>query len=197
MPDGHGPGPSPEVAEAARPGEGWRALVRERFALPALLVIATAQAASAQYVVSPRLDVVGLAIAALGTTALMALLRLMDELKDLDTDRIAHPDRPLARGALAPAEARRGLVWGTGALFAAALLIGIGRSLTAGALYAVGILCALLMYREFFVPRFLGERPLAYGVTHQIIVPPIYAFATATAFPAEALSAGVVWFAAD
>ncbi len=202
MPEARTAGPSvgtrPSVGtpRAASHLSGWRALARERMAIPVLLTIAAAQATSAQYVVRSSLDLAGLAIAALGTTALMALLRLMDEVKDLDKDRVAHPERPLPRGALTPAEAKRGVAWGAGVLFVVAVWIAVGRNPMAGVLYGGCVAFSLLMYREFFVPRFLGDRPLLYALTHQGIVLPIYAFATAVTIPTAALSAPVLWFTA-
>ena len=172
----------------------WVRFVRERFALPALLTVGVAQATSAQYLVRSRLDVGAMLLAAVGIAALLALLRLMDELKDVEKDELAHPERPLPRGLLAVEEAHRGLWWGAGTLLAGSLLIAAVMNPLAGALYGMSVAYTLLMYREFFAPRFLEARPFTYALTHEGILFPLYAFATAVAAPERALSAPVLWF---
>ena len=175
-------------------GSGWSAFLRERFQLPVLLVLGTAQAASAQYVVASRLDLGGLLIAIVGIVSLLALMRLMDELKDLEKDRVAHPERPLPRGTLSEEDARRGLHWAVLGLVVATGVIAVGRNLMTGALYGLCVAYTLLMYREFFAPRFLGARPFTYAVTHQLVLVPMYLFATAAALPELTLTPPVLWY---
>lgn len=172
----------------------WVTYLRERSPLPLLAVIALGQSLSGYYLVRGGFSAWILA-AALGIAALLVLMRLMDEIKDLDKDRVAHPERPLPRGLLAPDEVRRAVA-GTGLalLGYAALLAAAGRP-AAGALYALTVGYAFLMYREFFAPRALGRNAFAYAVTHQVIVVPMYLFAVACASPADAFSARALWFA--
>lgn len=175
-----------------RPGR-WVAYLRERSPLPLLLVIALGQSLSGHYLVRDGLSA-WVAPAALGIAALLVLMRLMDEIKDLDKDRVAHPERPLPRGLLAPAEVRRAIAGAGAALLGyAALLAAAGRPL-AGALYALTLGYAFLMYREFFVPRALGRNAFVYAGTHQVIVVPMYLFVVACASPSDALSARALWF---
>ncbi len=187
---------APTVRRAGAPGTlaGWWTIVRERVRPGALLLLAAGLSASAQFVVGPRLDPLGLVLGAAGVTALLALLRLMDELKDLDKDRLAHPERPLPRGALTPGDARRGIHLGIGALLLGAGLLAVLRAPVAGALYGLCVVYAALMYREFFLGHVLAARPFTYAATHQAIVLPMYAFATAVAAPADALDPAVLWF---
>lgn len=172
----------------------WVTFARERFNLVPLLVVGTAQAASAQYVVRPRLDLPGLVVAVVGLTALLVVMRLMDELKDVDKDRVAHPERPLPRGLVTESNARVVLRWAVVTLFVCAVALAF-RDVLLGGLFGLCVAYSLLMYREFFAPRALQARPLAYAVTHQVILLPMYAFATAAAAPESALSAPVLWFA--
>jgi 4-hydroxybenzoate polyprenyltransferase len=187
---------APAVGTSGAPGAlaGWRTLVKERFRPGALLALAAGLAASAQLIVAPRVDAAGLAIGAAGVAALLALLRLMDEVKDLDRDRVAHPERPLPRGVVKPVDARQAIHLGIGMLGLAAGLLAVLRSPVAGALYGVCVVYAALMYREFFVGRVLESRPFTYAATHQAIVLPMYAFATAAGAPAAALDPAVLWF---
>ena len=174
----------------------WATFARERFQIPAVLIFGMAQSASAQYVVSSTLDWLGLAISVAGISVLLVIMRMMDELKDLDKDRIAHPTRPLPRGLISPEEVRSGLRIAIGLLLVASVFIGLLRNPIAGVLLSLSVGYSLLMYREFFAPDLLGARPFSYAVTHQIIIVPIYAFATATALPDAAFTQPVLWFAA-
>jgi 4-hydroxybenzoate polyprenyltransferase len=172
----------------------WTTFARERFNLVPLLVVGTAQAASAQYVVGPTLDAAGLVVAVLALTALLVVMRLMDELKDVEKDRVAHPGRPLPRGLVTPSEARVVLRASVATLFVIAAALAM-RDPLVGGLFGLCVAYSLLMYREFFAPEALQARPLAYAITHQIILVPMYTFATAAAAPDAALSPPVLWFA--
>lgn len=173
---------------------GWTSMVVERVALPPLLLLAAGLSASIQLLLTRRVAAGPMIASILGITGLLALLRIMDDLKDLDRDRVAHPDRPLARGALAPEQAARGVGVGVLLLVAGALALAGFGWVAAGSFLLLCALWAFLMYREFFAPHFLGERPLFYAVTHQVIVLPMYGFAASTV-PAGAQSPELWWFA--
>lgn len=173
----------------------WWIYLRERSPLPALAIIALAQSVSACYLVRPTIDAAGVALAAAGIVGLLVLMRLMDEVKDYDKDRIAHPDRPLPRGLFTPDEMRRALLVLGCALAVFGALVGALRSPVAGALYVFCVAYSFLMYREFFAPRLLGVNAFVYALTHQVIVVPMYAFAVATISPTHALSSTTLWFA--
>ena len=172
----------------------WIQFARERFALPAVLLVGVAQATSAQYLVRPQLEVVGVILAALGIGSLFTLLRLMDEVKDLEKDRVAHPLRPLPRGLLDPVDVRRAIHWGAGGLFGVGILVATVGNPVAGALLGASVGYALLMYREFFAPRFLEDHPFTNAVAHEVVLLPLYGFATAVVAPQLALSEPVLWF---
>jgi hypothetical protein len=78
----------------------WLTFVRERFSLPVHLLVSGGFAATGVVLGTGRMQLRPLAVSVGGIIAFFALLRLMDEDKDLDKDRIAHPDRPLPRGLL-------------------------------------------------------------------------------------------------
>lgn len=171
----------------------WITYLRERSPLPLLLVIALGQSLSGNYLVRGGFSA-WVGAAAVGIAALLVLMRLMDEIKDLDKDRVAHPGRPLPRGLLAPGEVRRATAgMGVALVGYAALLAAAGRP-AAGALYALTVGYAFLMYREFFAARALGRNAFVYAATHQVIVVPMYLFAVACASPSDALSARALWF---
>ena len=177
------------------PSRRWLTYLRERSPLPALLAVALAQSLSAHYLFRPDFDAGAVAMSALGIVGLLVLMRLMDELKDEAKDRVAHPDRPLPRGLVTALEVR-GAVWTCGlALLGFAAIVAATRAPAAGALYALAVGYAFLMYGEFFVPRLLNANAFVYATSHQLIVIPMYAFAVATSSPGDALSARALWFA--
>jgi 4-hydroxybenzoate polyprenyltransferase len=102
-------------------------------------------------------------------------LRACDEIKDAEDDARYRPERPIPRGLVA----LRTIV----ALAVAALPL----SALAAALLdlrLLWLLCAVwawmgLMAAEFFVPDWLRARPLAYLVSHMLIMPLIDLFVTA------------------
>lgn len=149
----------------------WWEFIRERFPLRENVLVALANVGA--YTVAARgltthgsvmvggLDLV-LAAAAL---LLFFRLRVFDEMKDFTVDRTAHPDRPLARGLISVAEAKAAafscLVF-EGVCSAAVGSAGLaGWSVTAG--------YSLLMYREFFIGKWLRPMLATYAVMHTLI----------------------------
>jgi 4-hydroxybenzoate polyprenyltransferase len=81
------------------------------------------------------------------------------------------------------------------ALLGYAAVVAVVLAPLAGALYALTVGFAFLMYAEFFASRLLARNAFVYAATHQPIVIPMYAFAVAATSPTEALSARTMWFA--
>jgi hypothetical protein len=182
------------TSERSRFGR-WITFLRERSPLPTLVIVGLAQSLSAHYLFRSGFDAGAVAVSTLGIVGLLVLIRLMDELKDYAKDRVAHPDRPLPRGLLTPAEVRRGLRALAGALLAFAALLAVARRPEAAALYALTVGYTFLMYREFFSPQVLNRHAFAYALTHLLAVVPMYAFAVAMMSPGHALSGRTIWFA--
>ncbi|MGI8619453.1 MAG: UbiA family prenyltransferase [Gemmatimonadaceae bacterium] len=174
----------------------WLTYLRERSPLPTVLTVAAAQALSAYYLFRSGFDARAIALSAAGVAGLLVLMRMGDEVKDYEKDLLAHPGRPLPRGLITPAEMRSAIRFFALLLFVYAALLAVLCSLLAGALYAATVGYALLMYKEFFIPRMLNANAFFYALTHQLIVLPMYAFATASAAsPAAAFSRPALWFA--
>ena len=105
---------------------------------------------------------------------LFLLLRLFDEFKDREDDARWRPYRPVPRGLVSLAEIR-------GCIFAAfAAAFGVNAlcdpRLLAPLALASGYV--LLMWREFFVPRWLRRHPVAYMLSHMLVMPVIDFYAT-------------------
>jgi len=102
------------------------------------------------------------------------VLRVADEHKDAEQDRRYRPELPVPRGLVTLAELRM-VAAGLGV---AALL---ANALTAPRLlYALvpAMAWAALMAREFFVPEWLRARPVAYLLSHMVVMPLLFAYLT-------------------
>lgn len=181
----------------------WWIYQRERFPLathvPFSLVLgAAALGWSTQQGGRPPASL--LAIAAAGATALLFFLqlRVADEFKDLEDDRRFRPERPVPRGLIKLRE--------LAALAVAAAIVQIVLAVTVAPIL-LGTLVALwtyagLMSVEFFAPRWLKRRPLAYMLSHMVVV--VFLMVHLTAFdwlragaapqPTLAIFAGFAFF---
>ena len=174
----------------------WLTYLRERSPLATVLTIGAAQSLSSFYLFRPGFAAPAMALSVVGVAGLLILMRLTDEVKDYEKDRVAHPERPLPRGLITREEMRSAVRSLSLLLFAFAGVLAVVSSLAAGAVYAATVGYALLMYKEFFIPRLLNANAFFYALTHQVIVLPLYAFTVATvASPAAALSTRTLWFA--
>ncbi len=121
-------------------------------------------------------------------------LRIADEFKDAEEDARFRPYRPVPRGLVTLRE----LGW-VGACAAAVQLAG---SLWLRPLLAVLLIVAwaylALMSKEFFVRHWLKKRPLAYMLSHMVVMPIFDIYATACDWLAAGSSppAGIGWFLA-
>jgi len=105
-----------------------------------------------------------------------AILRMMDEVKDFEKDKIAHPERPLPRGLLKVDQVLGmiKLIYIFMTLLSLVLLF--LKNIPSGLCYLVITLWLGLMYKEFFIPKWLNERPLIYAISHQILMIAVAAF---------------------
>lgn len=170
-------------------------LLGERAPVPAMLAIGVALTAAAAYVAGASPSWGGAALGGAGVAAVLVQLRLMDEVKDFAKDQAAHPDRPLPRGLITVSELRRVIRAVGVAMVAYASVVAAVVSSPAGALYAVTLGYAYLMYNEFFAPRVLARNAFAYAFTHQLLVLPLCFFATAITTRGPAVPGRAYWFA--
>jgi 4-hydroxybenzoate polyprenyltransferase len=166
----------------------WLTYMKERSPVAPLLLLGLGGALSgeAMGLHKPSAGPVGLVL--LGIFLFLFLTRLMDERKDLEKDTVAHPTRPLPRGLIAVAEVERAIPLGTVALFALAGVFALVADWRAGVLYAISVAWLWLMYREFYVGEALGKMPMAYALSHQVVLFPLFGFAIAATSPEVALT---------
>lgn len=105
----------------------------------------------------------------------MLQLRMADEIKDFDKDKIAYPERILSRG-LVDLKTIKTILFGT-----AFIAILISFSLGIQNLFMMFILqfWAFLMFKEFFAKKTLETSTSIYLFTHQLILPPLALYSAA------------------
>ncbi len=119
----------------------------------------------------------------IGGMLFLAQLRFMDEYKDFEKDKIAHPERPLPRGLFTHDEFGMWITRFNIAMVLFSVLCMIFLNLASGILFALGTVYLYLMFVEFYVGKWLSDRPLLYAITHQAILFPLGAFAFACFWP--------------
>jgi len=92
-------------------------------------------------------------------------LRVFDEIKDYKNDLVVHKDRPLARGLIKVSEAKQ---------VAAALIIlelCLAAMISKAAFIAVlcTVIYSLIMYKEFFVGKWLRPKMATYALVHTLV----------------------------
>jgi 4-hydroxybenzoate polyprenyltransferase len=115
----------------------------------------------------------GYGVAWLVTTIVFFQMRAADEIKDLEDDRLYRPERPIPSG-LVSLRLIVGMALGLSVVAAVlAALLSVKLVVILGLIWAwLGLMTA-----EFFAPRWLKARPLAYLGSHMLIMPLIALFA--------------------
>jgi len=155
----------------------WVTYLTERFPLIPNLLIAIGIAFSAKAIAGgTREGLTPVWISILGGVLFLGQIRFMDEYKDFEKDKIAHPERPLPRGLFSLAEFESFIRVFNFSMFGISILAGVLISIRAGIYFAIGTVYLYLMFKEFFLKNWLSDRPLLYAITHQVIIIPMCAF---------------------
>ncbi len=137
-----------------------------------------------------QLDSIGL-LAFANTFLTMLLLRVFDEFKDYEDDKINHPERVVQRGIVTlPELSRLGA-----AIFAGMVLANVPLTWQAWLCFGAVVGFALLMRVEFFVPAWLKRHILTYAITHQGIVPLLYLYLAVAALGSVSEIPPAFWYA--
>jgi 4-hydroxybenzoate polyprenyltransferase len=149
----------------------FRLYLAERFPLLPFTLLIGSLTLCAQAVAQGRAGG-GLALSSRSAVAFATVLlvffhlRLMDESKDYDEDKLAHPDRLVSRGIVTLPEIARVLAVVIAAEVALNAVLG-GRALWA---YSASLAFTLGMRFEFGAGRLLRRSALLYAITHHPIV---------------------------
>ena len=166
----------------------WLTYLKERSPIALILPVGLGVYFSAQYGTQQGFSLFAFLGAVIGLTGWLVLARLMDEKKDYHKDLAAHPERPLPRGLLTIPEVEVAILRGTWALFGVAGVFAALGNIPAAIGYATSVAYLWLMYREFYVGEWLGEYPIPYAVSHQVVVWPMYAYVFALFQPSSLVS---------
>jgi 4-hydroxybenzoate polyprenyltransferase len=100
-----------------------------------------------------------------GTTVFFFKLRVYDEIKDYELDRVINPTRPLARGLLTHRDLYRAIV----VCIALELALFASQGLSAFVAMLLPVAYSLLMYREFFIRDLIRPHLTTYAVSHTVV----------------------------
>jgi 4-hydroxybenzoate polyprenyltransferase len=107
---------------------------------------------------------------ALAAVGFFLMLRVFDEHKDYEADRITHPGRVLQRGLVTLAHLRLVGAVAIAAQVGASLAADRGAGPVTGA-WIVTFVWTLLMAREFFAAEWIRPRLLLYALSHMLAMP--------------------------
>lgn len=157
----------------------WIIYIRERFPLPVYITLIAGFVVSGAFLAQASVSFTQVLSAGGMLLLFFAELRLMDEFKDYKKDLIAHPLRPLPRGVLSLKEVKSAILTIILIMIALSGAIGAVFGTSVGGLALLFTLYLWVMYKEFYIGEKLGNHPLIYALSHQIIVIPICLFTIA------------------
>lgn len=166
----------------------WLKFFSERFPLVNSIALVTGISLSGIYLSDRPFHFSPFILSFIGIVFILALMRLMDDVKNLEKDRIAHSNRPLPKGLIKKAEAIRVIETMQMVLFAYSMLVWILLNPSAAICYLIVVSFFWLMYKDFGIKNWLMKRPLAHGLLNQLIIIPIAVFAVSVTHPAHLLS---------
>jgi 4-hydroxybenzoate polyprenyltransferase len=123
-----------------------------------------------------------------GALLFIVRLRLYDDVKDADTDRVENPMRPIPRGLVTVRELD---VTAAVVLAVEGLLIASVGWLTFGC-WAIAAAWSVLMRAEFFVPEWLDRHPATYAISHMVVMGLIFGALLAIGIDVRGGDAGVL-----
>lgn len=105
-----------------------------------------------------------------GNLVLLLLIRVMDDVKDYDKDKIVHPERPLPRGLISVEETIKVINVTLFLLVLYAGMLGVRFSWSVAFLFLLQVAYVCLMYIEFGCGEALDKSPIIYGLSHQLSI---------------------------
>jgi 4-hydroxybenzoate polyprenyltransferase len=151
----------------------WLTYLNERSPLQALIFLSSIGALSS-LAFKGEFNLILFLAGIIFNTLLFIQLRLGDEVKDFEKDKIVNPTRPLPRGLLKPEEVLKAMNIVFFTILVGGIFIGIGFSWISGLALCLSTIFGQLMYHEFYIGKELNKSPILYALTHQVIVFLIY-----------------------
>lgn len=169
----------------------WLKYFTERFSFISSAALISGIILSATYLKGRDFHFLPFTLSFIGIIFVWALACLMDDVKDLEKDRIAYPNRPLPKGLITKQEAVHLIDTMRIVLFVYGLLLWILLSASATLAYLVVVAYFWLMERDFGMGLWMGRHPFIYGFLNQFLIVPIVLFAVVA--NASTISNPEVW----
>eukprot|EP00731_Ephydatia_muelleri_P011078 Em0005g1664a len=150
--------------------KNWLILINERAPPIVYLLLAAGACLSGLQLFQDRVAPWELSWGIVGQLPLLFLIRLMDEVKDFEKDKVVHPERPLPRGLIEYSEVVSVIHAISGALVLYSLMLAAVFGPAVGVAYFLQVFYVLLMYVEFGIGEWLDQFPVLYGITHQAVI---------------------------
>lgn len=166
----------------------WLTYIRERYPIVIYLLLSSGFSFSANHLAGDKIMPLPLVLSLLGILLFFFVLRLMDEVKDYEKDKIANPNRPLPRGLITVAQAKKGILYLSIAMALYSAMLALIINYYSGMAYLILTIYLLLMYKEFYISEWLCKRVLIYAISHQLILVVLCCFAISCFSPTLALS---------
>lgn len=170
----------------------WIVYVKERFPLSIFLLLIGGISLSGIYLERHYFQLIPFLISFTGIFLFFSLLRLIEDVKNLEKDRIAHKDRPLPRGLIKKQEATSVINKLLMILIAYCLLVWVLVGHQAAFAYAFLAGYLYLMDKEFYVGHWLVVHPILHGLMRQLVIFPLAIFAVTVANP-DAVTVPSTW----
>lgn len=94
-------------------------------------------------------------------------LRIFDDYKDYDQDKLKYPERRLSKGDLNLTDLKN-ISW---LMILLQIILNLYIGLTSTILWLLIFFWSILMLKEFFMPKFLNNHRVIYVISHQLILP--------------------------
>jgi 4-hydroxybenzoate polyprenyltransferase len=173
----------------------WLIFFTERFPLVNSAALVTGISLSGIILSGLSFHILPFILSFIGIVFMLALVRLMDDVKNIEKDRIAHSNRPLPRGLITRHEAVLVIETMEMILFAYGLLLWVILGPTSAISYLVVVAYFWLMNKDFKAREWLSRHPLISGLLNQLIAIPIAFFAVSVMEPQAPFSAKTWSFA--
>jgi 4-hydroxybenzoate polyprenyltransferase len=146
----------------------WMTFLSERAPPLFFLMMAAGPCLSILYSKTEGFPIEKFIWAILGEQVLLLLVRIMDDVKDYEKDKVVHPDRPLPRGLIKFEEVSLFLNIAMLSTVVYGVLLGLRFGTSVAVSYELQVVYGYLMYVEFGVGERLEKNPFLYSFTHEI-----------------------------
>ena len=150
--------------------KNWLLFFKERLPLLVLLLMTIGFVGSSQSFEMGLHAKIPLVIGISIAFGFFMVMRVMDEVKDFEKDKLAHPERPLPRGLITLRQAHIFINGGLTTLMLEVLgLYFFGFGLASG-LLLLTVVYLYLMFKEFYIGTWLERHLIIYLISHQFVL---------------------------